>query len=371
MAHHNSEFLNKTADKETAYKLEEMQSPKFTEDECMEIITVEKTVTCVTRELSYADKISENESLNYSVVTDEASSFNEQVQNVKDAVTSVTAIADNNMAMSEYNNGQEYESQRLISFVSEKRNQFVPKEWHMSQHVCCENSIRADILYRPLHMKNTEELPLEHVFQLAGRRDSISKLNERNTGKDRKIDTNERILIPKNYFKFNVPWSEELEKLKLVFSIGILPPVRFHGREFIFGREIRIYFRQYKCREYVLERHKAKEYKTRLVLMQTCKQFEGSKCDTNYEFDFIVLLLYLHWNATEEICQYLKRTTSSDSIYGIGKFKFKSEKLCSKVNFKKRKTFLWSFIVLLLRSRSRSGISCCGFWLWNDPDNNI
>ncbi|OXA51395.1 hypothetical protein Fcan01_12906 [Folsomia candida] len=342
MAHHNSEFLNKTADTKDVYGPEAMKSTKFKVDECMKFnseIVVEKTVIFGTGELT---KISEIEDLNCFVVTNETPSFCKPVMNVKDEIIA-TNITENNVKIPRYKNGKDYQSQRLISFAPEKENMFWLNELHTS-HRALKYAINTDILHRPHRTKSTEEAPPEQTVIRVTRRDDIKKSNHRNPGKNKKKKTSARVLIPKNYYKFNAPWSEEFEKLKLFCSIRILALITFHGREVIFQREKRTHFRQ---SNYVLKKHNISEYQPRLILMQTCMQFKGSERAT-YEFALIVLLLCMHSNASEGISQYLKRRKSVSIIYGIGLFKLiKLKSFVQKCELK-RENLLWSFIILVL-----------------------
>ncbi|OXA44686.1 hypothetical protein Fcan01_20682 [Folsomia candida] len=158
---------------------------------------IEKTVIFGTGELT---KISEIEDLNCFVVTNETPSFCKPVMNVKDEIIA-TNITENNVKIPRYKNGKDYQSQR------------------------------------PHRTKSTEEAPPEQAVIPVTRRDDTKKSNQRNPGKNKKKRTNARVLIPKNYCKFNAPWSEEFEMLKLFFSIRILVLIRFHGREVFFRRE--------------------------------------------------------------------------------------------------------------------------------------
>ncbi|OXA46239.1 hypothetical protein Fcan01_18920 [Folsomia candida] len=262
--------------------------------------------------------------------------------NVKDEIIA-TNITENNVKIPRYKNGKDYQSQRLISFAPEKENMFWLNELHTS-HRALKYAINTDILHRPHRTKSTEEAPPEQTVKPVTRRDDIKKSNHRNPGKNKKKKTSARVLIPKNYYKFNAPWSEEFEKLKLFCSIRILTLITFHGREVIFRREKRTHFRQ---SNYVLKKHNISEYQPRLILMQTCMQFKGSERAT-YEFALIVLLLCMHSNASEGISQYLKRRKSVSIIYGIGLFKLIKLKSFVQKCEVKRENLLWSFIILVL-----------------------
>ncbi|XP_035714090.1 uncharacterized protein LOC110857917 isoform X1 [Folsomia candida] len=302
------------------------QSTKFKVDECMKLnsdIVVEKTVIFGTGELT---KISEIEDLNCFVVTNETPSFCKPVMNVKDEIIA-TNITENNVKIPRYKNGKDYQSQRLISFAPEKENMFWLNELHTS-HRALKYAINTDILHRPHRTKSTEEAPPEQAVIPVTRRDDTKKSNQRNPGKNKKKRTNARVLIPKNYCKFNAPWSEEFEMLKLFFSIRILVLIRFHGREVFFRREKGTHFRK---SNYVLKKHNISEYQPRLVLMQICMQFKGSERAT-YEFALIVLLLYMHSNASEGISQYLKRRKICEHYLWDWPIQIgKTEKFCPKM----------------------------------------